>query len=119
MLEFIDLNKETVVGFQIAGKVTQEDFATVAEAIEERLKHHDKISIYAEVTSFEGMSVETFFKDAMFGLRNWNRFSKEALVTDKAWLRNAAEIGGKLTPGIDVKAFTVAETSAAREWVKA
>jgi hypothetical protein len=118
MLEITELGTEKVVGMLIDGKVSTRDFEKVERVIEERLRLHEKISLYVEVISFEGMSAEALFKDITLALRNWRRFEKEAVVTDTTWLRYAAEIGDKLTPGIDVKVFKLAENEAARQWVR-
>jgi hypothetical protein len=117
MLEFIDLGSDHVVGIRLQQKLTDDAFDKVAFTIAERLNRHDKINLYVEIPSFEGMSVETFLKDLQFGLRNWRHFKKEAVVTDKVWLRNFAETTGKFLPGIEVKGFTQNDAAVARQWV--
>lgn len=117
MLQFIELGADQVIGFRIEGKVTNEDFERVAAAVELRLPHHSKLRIYAEIPEFEGISIDALFKDLKFALGHWKHFDKEAVVTDKNWLRSATEIAGKLLPNMQVKAFTSTEVEAARRWI--
>ena len=119
MLELIPLEADNVVGFRIEGKIAADEFDEVVAVIEERLERHDKLRIYAEVPSFGGMSARAFIKDMNFGLRNWRHFEKEAVVTEKAWLRRMAQLGGRLAPGIEIRVFSADEKDEARAWVHA
>lgn len=118
MLEMIPLDADNVVGFRIEGKISTDELDEAVTAIRSRLERHDRLRIYAEVPSFSGMSARAFTEDMKFGLRNWRRFEKEAIVTDKAWLRRMAGVG-KLVPGVDVRVFGTGEREAARQWVQA
>lgn len=117
MLHFIELASDRVVGFRIEGKVTNEDFEKVAALVQTRLAAHDKLRIYAEVPEFEGIAIDALFKDLKFALGHWSRFDKEAVVTDKSWLRTATEFAGKLIPHMEVRAFSTREVDAARRWI--
>lgn len=51
----------------------------------------------------------------LFGLLG--KFDRCAVLSDTGWLRTAAEIEGKLFPGIEIKAFDLGETEAAEAWL--
>lgn len=119
MLTILELDADNVVAIGLNGKISTEQFDQVAALVEEKLQRHEKIRIYAEIISFGGMSINTFFKDMKLALRHWKRFDKEAVVTDKKWLQKVSEIGGKLFPGIDVRVFSTTEAETARQWVTA
>ncbi len=46
------------------------------------------------------------------------KFRKCAVVTDTSWVRTAAEIEGKLIPGLVIKSYTRAERDEAEDWLK-
>ena len=117
MMQVIQFEADNVVGMRIQGKVEQPDLDQVKREVERRLERHDRIRVYVEVAEFEGMSVDAFLEDLKFGADNWNRFDKEAVVVDQAWLRKVTAMADKLVPQIDVRAFSVAETDKARQWV--
>lgn len=117
MIELLSVGTGNVIGYRIKGKIETDDFDRIASFIEENLKTHDKLRIFAEIESIEGMSLEAFVKDLKFGLKNYNRFEKAAVITDKDWIRKIVEIEGKLFPGIDAKFFSFAEKHAAMEWI--
>jgi len=119
MLTILELDADNVVAVGLDGKISTEQFDRVATLVEDKLQRHDKIRMYVEVISFGGMSIAAFFKDMKLALHHWKRFDKEAVVTDKKWLQKLSKMGGKLFPGIDVRAFPSMEAEMARQWVQA
>lgn len=118
MLTFIDMDADNVLGFLIDGKITGDEFDEVASQLEKKMENHSQISLYVEVESFEGFSFEALMKDLKFGLSNWDRFEKEAVVTEKKWLEKLADVGDKIIPSIEVKAFPFEEREQAKKWVQ-
>jgi hypothetical protein len=48
-----------------------------------------------------------------------SRFRRCAVVSDVAWLRTAAEVEGRLIPGLEIKSFDLPEAAAAEAWLEA
>ena len=69
------------------------------------------------IPTFGALMVEMGRIPQMFSLLG--RFDKCAVLTDAGWLRSAAEIEGKLFPGIEIKGFALDETEAAEAWLAA
>jgi hypothetical protein len=46
------------------------------------------------------------------------RFDRCAVMTDSEWLRRAAEVQGKLLPGLDVKGFALDDGAGAEAWLR-
>ena len=44
-------------------------------------------------------------------------FKRCAVVSDMGWIRTAAEIEGKMIPGLEIKAFEPAQEPAAERWL--
>lgn len=53
----------------------------------------------------------------LFGLLG--KFKKCAVLSDIGWLRAAAEVEGKLLPGLELKSFAEADRDAAEAWLAA
>jgi len=45
------------------------------------------------------------------------RFDRAAVCSDVAWVRRAAEVEGRLIPGLKIKAFELDEVGAAEAWL--
>lgn len=117
MIETIAFPAGNIVGLRIDGRISGDAYDEVRRTIDAKLATHDKLRIYVEVPAFEGMSAEAFFKDLKFGLKNWDRFEREAVVSDQTWVQNVSTVAGKLWPGIEVRTFASAEAEAAKEWI--
>lgn len=118
MMELIELQEDHIVGLCIDGKVDNETFDRVLAEIEDRLTRHERIRIYVELVSLGGIGLEALFKDMKFGLGNWRRFEREAVVSDRAWVHKIASLTDRLMPSVEVKAFPLEEKSAALAWVR-
>lgn len=68
-----------------------------------------------EMPTLAAIGVEFGLLPKLFGLLG--RFDKCALLSDTAWLRKAAEIEGKLFPGIEIRSFELGERDAAEAWL--
>jgi len=119
MLTSIPFADDRVVGFRIEGRVTTEVLDQAIALIDAALLRHEKVRMYVEMPSFDGISVEAFYKDMKYGLSNWGRFEREAVVTDKHWMEKMAILADKLFSSIDVRVFPSDQTDAARDWIQA
>ncbi|MEE4189598.1 MAG: STAS/SEC14 domain-containing protein [Roseobacter sp.] len=61
------------------------------------------------------LAVEFQHIPKLFGMiRN---FDKCAVLSDAAWIRNAAEIEGAVIPGLEIKSFPLSSSQAAEAWL--
>ncbi|KGD60128.1 hypothetical protein T9A_02886 [Alcanivorax jadensis T9] len=117
MLTLIPFDDDRVVGARISGKITRPEFDAVAEALEAALAKHDKVRFYAEMETFGGVAMDALFQDLKFGLRHWQQFEREAVVTDRDWMRRLALLADKLLPSIEVKVFAGDDVDSAKAWI--
>lgn len=118
MVRFIDFGDSNIVGIEIEGKITDQEFDELVQRFERKFEDYDKVRLYAEMKNFGGMELKAFFKDLKFGLSNLKRFEREAVITDKKWAQQFAKISDPLVPTVEVKAFTFAEKDKAKAWIR-
>ena len=114
MLEIIPFEEGNIIGFHLSGKMADDEFDELIGRMEGALKGHKKLRVYAEMVEFKGMSVNTFMKDLHYGLKHWRDIEREAVVSDKGWIRFAS----KIVPHIEVRVFYFEESEKAKEWVR-
>ncbi len=117
MVKIIDFDNDKVIGLVMDGKITTADIEQVSSLCEDKFERNEKLSIYVEMESFDGISLEAFFKDLKFGIKNFGKFDKKAVVTDKGWVKKLGEFSDKLFGSIEIKCFSFEETEEARNWV--
>ena len=118
MLELIPTGNDRVIGLHIQGTVETADFDKVIREIENQLKLHPKLRIYAEIESLEGMSPEALWKDLKFTFQHFRDFEREAVVSERRWLEKWSNFSNKLFSSIEVKHFHFDQKQRALEWVK-
>ena len=120
MIELIEGLPDNVVGIVAKGRVTREDYLEVViPAIEKSLKRNAKLRLYYELGSqFTGMDLGAEWEDFKIGIEHLSRWERAAVVTEVAWIRHAVGAFRFLMPG-EMRVFTTAQASEAREWIAA
>jgi hypothetical protein len=117
-VSLIDGLPSDVLGLSVRGEVSARDYSEViVPAVEKKLQDHARIKLLYHVTpEFESVTAGAMWSDARVGLMHLTRFSRIALVTDQAWMRNALRVFAPLVPG-EVRVFTNEEYATALEWL--
>lgn len=111
---------DDVVAVKISGDVDKEQWTQIITFVKEKLERHEKVSIYADLTTLESMSAGAVLEDMKFALTNFgdlSRIPRTALVTDKDWIETAGDLGAKLIPALEFRAFDSGEQADALRWV--
>lgn len=121
MLTRINLGDEKVFAFSWSGKFDEVAFKkSLEEFIPEFIKR-EKMNIYIEMQSLDGVEALAVWKDLKFAFRNYqqlmDKIQKVALVTDKGWLRLLSDISSTFIPGIEEKSFSFEDADSAKKWV--
>lgn len=122
MLQKLDFSNSKVLAFSWDGDFNRKAFEVAMAEFVPELKTRDQFNIYLEMHSIQGVEAKAVWEDVKFYFQNMpelmEKINKIALVTDKSWMKNLAELSYKMMPGIDLKSFSFDDKSAAREWVK-
>lgn len=108
-----------VVAFSISGTLTKDDLDRIVEDIEAKLKRHDHVGLMADMTGFEDVTFKAAMEDLRYSFSKfgeWKRFPREAIVTDKQWLRTVMHLIGPLVPFVTIKVFEPGEQQSALDW---
>ncbi|MBA5778499.1 STAS/SEC14 domain-containing protein [Stappia sp. F7233] len=99
------------------------DAETMAKALDDLLALSEDVTngrmLYTipefSMPTLGAIAVELRRLPKMFGLLG--KFDRCAVLSDAAWLRTAAEIEGRLFPGIEIKSFKLDDVEAAEAWL--
>lgn len=108
------------VDLEIGGSLDTEEMATGLDDLLEKSEDVTNGDMLYTITdlnmpSLGAISVEMQRLPRLFGLLG--KFDRCAVICDESWIRTAAEIKGKLFPGIDIKSFQTNETEQAEKWL--
>ena len=105
-----------VIGFELADKVTAEDFRDVVIPAIELAAQSGDVRFAVVVPEFHGMTAGAIWEDLKVAFENFRKWKRIALVTDIEWMHHMTTLFGWMTPG-DVKAFGMGERDQAIVWV--
>lgn len=108
------------VNLTISGPIDSDQMRAGLEAFLACLTDGNKTDFLYTISNFEVPSLKaigvefTYVPLLMASLR---KIGKVAVVSDQAWLRTAAEVEGKLIPGLTIESFRLEDRAAAEAWL--
>jgi hypothetical protein len=111
-----------VVAVRIGGVLTGADYDRIVAETETKLRRHEHLGVYVEMTDFDDLTPEAAAKDLAYGqskLSEPGRFPRKALVTDKQWIKVLIQKLDPLVPDSTAKVFEPAERDKALAWASA
>ncbi|MDX5422387.1 MAG: STAS/SEC14 domain-containing protein [Hymenobacteraceae bacterium] len=118
MLQLLEESRGDLVAFRISANVDKQDYDVMLPLLEERIRQHGKIRVYAEVQEVEDYSLRALWEDIKFDIRHATDFSRVAIVGDKNWIDWLTVMAKPFTTA-EVKYFDFSQRQLAWEWIHA
>jgi hypothetical protein len=121
MLEILP-SPDTVAAAAVSGTLTGGDYDRIIAEVEAKLARHERIGVLVDLTRFEDFTAEAAWKDFRYDLSKLlelKRFPREAIISDKQWMRIAAAIADPILPHVEVRVFDPGDREEAMRWVAA
>ena len=119
MLEMID-SADDVIALKVSDKISGDELNVVMERLDGAMARHDKVHIFVETHSIDGIEVSGLGSYAMRALPllgKLDRFGRVAVVADQGWIRAATKIESALLPRISYRVFEPEGRDEAFAWV--
>lgn len=109
---------DTVLGLQITGELTSDDYKeTLGPALNAQREKYGKVRLLVVLgEGFEGFTAGALVQDEKLLDTNLSSFERIAVVTDSGPIRGTMHLFSWMIPGA-VKLFDVAEVDEAKSWV--
>ena len=104
----------------VSGRIDAEQMRAGLDAFLGALEDGRQTPFLYTITDFEFPSLDAIAVE--FGylpqlITSLTRVGRVALVADQEWLRTAAEVEGKLIPGLEIRSFEPGREADAEDWV--
>lgn len=118
MLKFMDNLPDNVLGIEVSGTVTREDYAQkLIPLCDEKLARHGRIGLlYVIGNDFDSYELGAMWADMSYGLKHWHDVTHIAMVSDHAALKGMAALFAPFFPG-EMKFYDLADVEEARTWI--
>src|SRR4030095_12321360 len=88
----------SIIGFEVAGKLTADDYRDILRPALEKATASGEVRIVLVIPACAGVTVEALWQDLKMGFENWRAWKRIALVTDVDWMKRATDWFGWMTP---------------------
>ena len=87
MYKILDQSSGNVVGIKVGGRLSGEDFRTLAAHIEGVIAASPgKVRLLSDLSDFQWMDMTAFWDDLAFSLKHMHDFDRVAVIGDQMWL---------------------------------
>lgn len=105
---------------RLEGKLNRDEMQLALDELAEKSAPIEKGRMLYRVEDFQlptlgAIGLEFARLPKMFKLIG--KFERAAVLADEGWVRRASEIEGALIPGLQIKAFSLAEEDEAEDWL--
>jgi hypothetical protein len=117
MLEILQA-PDQLAAFRLTGKVTGVDYDQTIAELEERLRRHSRVAVYADLSQFQRLTRDALEKDIRYAIAKryeLHRFTRMAIVSDKLWPGVLAHLAGAWLP-FEIRSFKSAEREEGLRW---
>jgi hypothetical protein len=105
-----------IIGFEVTGRVTAEDFRDVVLPAVEKAAQSGEVRFVIVIPEFHGMTPGALWQDLKIAFENFRKWKRIALITDIEWMHHMTALFGWMTPG-QVKTFPMSERDQAIAWI--
>jgi hypothetical protein len=104
------------VGFQLSGKLHDEDYKTFVPLVDAAIAQGGKARLLAQLHDFGGWDLKALGNDIKFSTRHCPTIERVALVGDKAWEKWMAQVCKPFTMA-KIRYFGATDLEAAKVWL--
>ncbi|MBZ0187204.1 MAG: STAS/SEC14 domain-containing protein [Candidatus Obscuribacterales bacterium] len=97
-----------VIAINMTGKVTEKDMATYKSLLDEKLKKHDRVSFFVDISGLSDITedgIKEGAKSDLAVLTHSHQVGRCAIVSDKEWPLAAIHLYQKVVPTLELKVF--------------
>ncbi|HPA17456.1 MAG TPA: STAS/SEC14 domain-containing protein [Verrucomicrobiae bacterium] len=116
MIKKLEKSNGPVLGFEVTGKLHDDDYKQFVPAVDEAIKAHGKVRLLVHFEDFHGWDARALWDDMKFAASHFTKVHRVAIVGDKAW-EKAMGIVCKPFTLAKVQYFDKADLDVAWHWV--
>ncbi len=117
MIDQLPESSGKILGFQLSGKLHDEDYKRFVPLIDTQAASDGKVRLLAQFHDFHGWDLHALWDDIKFSTTHCTKIERIALVGDKKWEAWMAKVCKPFTMA-KIRYFDAADINAAWEWLK-
>lgn len=117
MIEQLSRSSGAVLGFQMSGKLHDEDYKKFVPLVDAAAAAHGKVRLLASFHDFHGWDLHALWDDTKFSATHCGKVERIALVGEKKWEEWMAKVCKPFTMA-KIQYFDASQIDAAWKWLE-
>lgn len=117
MIEQLPESAGKILGFQLSGKLHDDDYKKFGPVVEAAVAAHGKVRLLAQFHDFHGWDVHALWDDIKFSTKHCLDIERIALVGEKSWEKWMAKVCVPFTMA-KIKYFDATDVAGAWAWLR-
>ena len=117
MIRKLEKSKGKVIGFELSGKLHDEDYQVLVPEVEKVIDREGSVRLLLHLVDFQGWDLHAAWDDMKFGVKHYRDFERVAIVGDKTWEEWMARLATPFTSS-GSRFFHDDEIEAAWDWLE-
>jgi len=116
MIKRLEKSKGKVIGFELSGKLHDDDYKVLVPDVEAVIAREGSVRILMHLIDFKGWDLHAAWDDMKFGIQHCHEFERIAIVGDKTWEEWMAKLSSPFTAS-GSRFFDPTEIDGAWDWI--
>lgn len=116
MITKLSRSSAKAIGFELSGKLHDEDYKHFVPEIDQAIASHGKTRILAKFHDFQGWDIHALWDDIKFSTEHCTKIDRIALVGESSWEKYMASVCKPFTMAT-IKYFDTKELDKAWAWI--
>ncbi|MCP4630556.1 MAG: STAS/SEC14 domain-containing protein [bacterium] len=117
MYQFSDQSSENLVGIEVSGKLTHDDYKSLVPEMEKKIAASGALRALFDMENFSGVQPRAAWDDFKFWLKHSMDVERVAIVGNKHWEEWATKMGAHFIKA-EVRYFDASEKETAWQWLR-
>jgi len=116
MIERLKKSKGKVIGYELSGKLHDDDYKVLVPEVEAVIAKEGSVRILMHLIDFKGWDLHAAWDDMKFGIQHCHDFERVAIVGDKTWEEWMAKLSSPFTAS-GSRFFDPTDIDGAWDWI--
>lgn len=117
MIETLPTGSPKIVGFELTGKLHDEDYKSFVPTVETILAAEGKVRLFVQLEDFHGEDLHAMWDDLKFGVKHYSDFDRIAMVGERKWQKWMVQASKPFTKA-EMRYFDASQVDEAWGWLR-
>ncbi len=116
MFDILDFTKDTLIAFEVKGKLEKKDYEKLSSLLEKTEREHEKLKLFIMIGELQGITLPALLDDIKTYFTHIGKVKKVAIVGRSAIDKSLTKVTDLFTSA-EIKYYPKEEYEIAKSWI--